>query len=152
MTLHGLRATVITQLFGAGMDDASVAKRSGHRDMRSFASYTNLRGSLGKRQQQGILGGFEESKAKRTVSLVNSSCGEGNGQCEDRCVSEKENSELLVATGNSIGSSGVAGINNAALRLPTFLQNQGSLNGNVTINVNFGVGAGKIGPGCGEGS
>ncbi|KAI0560202.1 DNA breaking-rejoining enzyme [Gracilaria domingensis] len=149
MTLHGLRATVITQLFGAGMDDASVAKRSGHRDPRSFAAYTNLRGSLGKRQQEGILGGFEEPKAKRAVSV--NPCKVGSTQSEDLCSFEKENLDLGLDSGQSMEKTGFNSGRNAALTLPTFLRNEGALNGNVTINVNFGVGAGKIGTGCGEG-
>ncbi|KAI0559208.1 hypothetical protein FGB62_163g076 [Gracilaria domingensis] len=149
MTLHGLRATVITQLFGAGIDDTSVAKPSGNRDPRSFAAYTSLRGSLGKRQQEGILGGFEEPKAKRAV-FVNPYKVRST-QLEDLCSFEKENLDLGLDSGQSMEKAGVNTGQNAALTLSTFLRNEGALNGNVTINVKFGVGAGKIGPGCGEG-
>lgn len=48
---HGLRGTVISQLFEGGHEDAAVALGNGHCDHRSFAEYYNLRGRLGAKQQ-----------------------------------------------------------------------------------------------------
>lgn len=55
MALHCLVKTAISRLFKAGHGNPAVALRSRHRDYRFFASYQNLRGSLGAKQQQNIL-------------------------------------------------------------------------------------------------
>lgn len=66
MALHGLRGTVISQLIEAGHGDAAVALCSGHRDRRHFASYHNLRGGLGAKQQEDILRGTSDKEFSST--------------------------------------------------------------------------------------
>lgn len=56
MTVHSFRATVASQLYVAGFDDAGVALRIVHRDFRSLKAYQNLQGDVGRQQQVAIFG------------------------------------------------------------------------------------------------
>ncbi|KAI0557886.1 hypothetical protein FGB62_254g013 [Gracilaria domingensis] len=90
MTMHGFRATVISQLKAAGFDDSSVALRSRHRDFRSLSSYHNLRGSVGQQQQAAIYG---ETVFLRAVSCKS---GKETGGVGQKRTTDKENDAVKV--------------------------------------------------------
>lgn len=54
ITAHGLRATVITQLFEMGQSATCVQLRSGHKSIETLKEYRTLRGQTGKLQQEHI--------------------------------------------------------------------------------------------------
>lgn len=68
MTRHGLRATVNSQLLQKAHDVVSVAMRSGHRQVDSANEWPNIRGSLGKQQQQNLLPNVSSKKQKDPTS------------------------------------------------------------------------------------
>ncbi|KAI0558389.1 hypothetical protein FGB62_213g09 [Gracilaria domingensis] len=115
------------------MPDSSVAISSGHRVHRSFASYTNLRGTLGKRQQAGILGEFEDPATKRLATRSKNVDFEIDLSRVRQFAAMNEKCDVVVRE--------------PEVPVHSFLRNHGHFSGNVTINVNYGVGAGKIGPG-----
>lgn len=54
VTMHSLRASMITMLQEAGFSDSAIALRSGHRVVHSLKHYTNLRGRVGQQQFDAI--------------------------------------------------------------------------------------------------
>jgi len=53
---HGLRGTAVTLLREQGFSDSAIAMRTGHRDPRSLKSYQTLKGPLGAKRQEEMLG------------------------------------------------------------------------------------------------
>ncbi|KAI0562250.1 hypothetical protein FGB62_63g010 [Gracilaria domingensis] len=111
-----------------------VALRSGHRDHRSFLKYTNLRGATGKRQQEGILGSFEGPDLKRGKHVADAGLDHG---LEKKFDVEFGHSEEGRTGDNVQKSDGFTEIEkeNAEPEVRAFLNNVGSIHGNVTINV-----------------
>lgn len=60
MTRHGLRATVIKNLFQMGNDALALSLRSDHAQLESARGYVNLKAVLGKHQQSDILPDLDE--------------------------------------------------------------------------------------------
>lgn len=56
VTCHSFRATAPSRAYAACFDDASVALRTGHRDVRSLRACLNLRGEVGRELQAAIFG------------------------------------------------------------------------------------------------
>ena len=56
MSMHGLRATMISLLISAGYSDAADVLRTGHRDSNCLQSYHNLRGRNGEAQLNAVFG------------------------------------------------------------------------------------------------
>ncbi len=64
ITAHSFRATMIQGLLDANHPETAIAKRTGHKDMKSLKSYNNLRGDQSKAQQTTIFGAFNEKNAR----------------------------------------------------------------------------------------
>lgn len=60
MTRHSFRATFTTRLYSAGYEGPTIFKRTRHKNEDSSRPYQNLKGSLGK-QQQDILLSFDKN-------------------------------------------------------------------------------------------
>ncbi len=56
--------TMIQWLLDANHPETVIAKRTGHKDMKSLKSYNNLRGGQSKAQQTTIFGAFNEKNAR----------------------------------------------------------------------------------------
>ena len=67
VTMHGLRATMITILQEAGFSDSTIALRTGHKDVNSLKHYTNLRGRLGNQQFESIFRDPTSSKTDKPI-------------------------------------------------------------------------------------
>lgn len=65
---HTLRDTLEIILIEVGYYDSKVARRTGHREMRSLKSYQNLREDEGLNQQRSILG--DKGKANSIVYWI----------------------------------------------------------------------------------
>ncbi len=62
ITANSLRATMIQWLLDANHPETVIAKKTGHKDMKSLKSYNNLRGDQSKAQQTNMFGAFNEKK------------------------------------------------------------------------------------------
>lgn len=84
ITVHSFRATVARQLYAAGFDDASVALRTGHRDLRSLKGYHNLRGDLGRQQQAAIFGQKDRGRGglSKSDTVLDNALKIREGKCE----------------------------------------------------------------------
>ena len=125
MTLHGLRGTVITQLFESGHAESSVALRSGHRGMEAMKAYQYLRGRLGMKQQEDILDGKYGKigqEKRRKMNSYNSITTEN-----------KENSIPIVSL--PVESAGF-GMTRSRKEIE-FLTGVGTVSGLITINLNY---------------
>lgn len=113
--------TAIYRLFEAGNEDASAALRSGHRDHRSFATYQNLRGRLGMKQQEDILGIYREAEPTGVEVRFTDS----ENACRNENGGVNVNRELLTERSALLGG---------ALNM---FQSVGVINGNVQINMTY---------------
>ncbi|KAI0565710.1 hypothetical protein FGB62_16g313 [Gracilaria domingensis] len=140
MKMHGLRSSVITQRFRAGMGD-SVSLRSGDRDPRSFQWYSNLHGTLGKRQQESILGNFQKNPTKRMASVSKGDAALSFGvRGNDEVFSEDKENCARNKVVKFVEEEAVSTVFDAVVRepevvLPSVLRNHGHFSGNVTIEV-----------------
>ncbi len=57
---HSFGATIIQWLLEANHPETVIAKRTGHKDMKTLKSHNNLRGDRSKAQQTTIFGAFNE--------------------------------------------------------------------------------------------
>ena len=124
MTIHGLRGTVITRLFESGHADASISLRSLHRDFRSFKAYHNLRGVLGRRQQDDILGPSQRHRTTVAGESVGAARGATVGVSLDGDT-EHDDAQLAQTLWARSG-------------LLNFLNRLQTVGGNVVVKVNYG--------------
>lgn len=133
MTRHGLRATVITQLFENGHDAVSVAMRSGHRQVDSAKAYLNIRGNLGKRQQLDLLPDVSPKKEKVDPTSANI----GNDGTV-KLIGETIHSTPAQAKNHSGGHGSFEKIDtDFAQSIVKNLSSQNQPNGQIVINFNF---------------
>lgn len=138
MTIHGLRATVITPLFETGQTATCIQLRSGHKSIETLKDYRNLRGSTGRAQQRNILADKPPAQSGQIGKRLDSDLDES----EVRSGSEQQNAKRLKMAESSqpirLDNVSVGSASQLSQLLGGF-QNIQTLNGGVNLHVHLHI-------------